>query len=135
MYVRVCRWVYYSSGSDDEITLRENHNAFHRIWFRPRVMVNVKEIDMSTTILGHKCSMCVIAPRHTPLPFCCAVALGASCWVVGVVVVVGGVGMPFSAFLSAFLGHIGYALKQASTKHQARRVGDTHDARCMTYRC
>ena len=32
---RVCPeqgWVYYSSGSDDEITLRENHNAFHRIW-------------------------------------------------------------------------------------------------------
>jgi len=50
-------WVYYSSGSDDEITLRENHNAFHRLWMRPRVMVNVKEIDMSCTILGHKCSM------------------------------------------------------------------------------
>ena len=27
-------WVYYSSGADDEITLRENHNAFHRIWMR-----------------------------------------------------------------------------------------------------
>lgn len=57
---RVCPeqgWVYYSSGADDEITLRENHNAFHRIWFKPRVMVNVKEIDMSTTILGHKTSM------------------------------------------------------------------------------
>jgi hypothetical protein len=25
-------WAYYSSGADDEITLRENHNAFHRIW-------------------------------------------------------------------------------------------------------
>lgn len=50
-------WVYYSSGSDDEITLRENHNAFHRLWLKPRVMVNVKEIDMSTTILGHKVSM------------------------------------------------------------------------------
>ena len=23
-------WAYYSSGGDDEITLRENHNAFHR---------------------------------------------------------------------------------------------------------
>ena len=50
-------WVYYSSGADDEITLRENHNAFHRIWMKPRVMVNVKEIDMTTTILGHKCAM------------------------------------------------------------------------------
>ena len=23
-------WAYYSSGADDEITLRENHNAFQR---------------------------------------------------------------------------------------------------------
>jgi L-lactate dehydrogenase (cytochrome) len=47
-------WAYYSSGADDEITLRENHSAFHRLWLRPRVMVNVKTIDMRTTILGHK---------------------------------------------------------------------------------
>jgi hypothetical protein len=26
-------WAYYSSGGDDEITLRENHNAFHRCSF------------------------------------------------------------------------------------------------------
>ncbi|KAI9301928.1 FMN-dependent dehydrogenase-domain-containing protein [Cunninghamella echinulata] len=45
-------WAYYSSGSDDEITMRENHNAFHRIWLRPRILVNVKEIDMSTSMLG-----------------------------------------------------------------------------------
>ena len=32
-------WVYYSSGSDDEITLRENHSAFHRLWLRPRILV------------------------------------------------------------------------------------------------
>lgn len=50
-------WVYYSSGADDEITLRENHNAFHRIWFRPRVLVNVRDVDMRTTILGHEVSM------------------------------------------------------------------------------
>eukprot|EP00040_Diaphanoeca_grandis_P026864 m.151424 g.151424 ORF g.151424 m.151424 type:complete len:812 (-) comp30759_c4_seq2:133-2568(-) len=50
-------WVYYSSGADDEITLRENHNAFHRIWMKPRVMINVKEINMKQTILGHECEM------------------------------------------------------------------------------
>lgn len=33
-------WDYYSSGCDDEITLRENHDAFHRIWFKPRVLVD-----------------------------------------------------------------------------------------------
>ncbi|KAG6292793.1 hypothetical protein E4U09_003271 [Claviceps aff. purpurea] len=50
-------WGYYSSGADDEITMRENHNAFHRIWFRPRVLVNVENIDLSTTMLETKCSI------------------------------------------------------------------------------
>ncbi|KAL2015917.1 hypothetical protein VTK56DRAFT_4531 [Thermocarpiscus australiensis] len=45
-------WGYYSSAADDEITLRENHSAFHRIWFRPRVLVNVEKVDFSTTMLG-----------------------------------------------------------------------------------
>ncbi|KAF3901936.1 hypothetical protein ABW21_db0208111 [Orbilia brochopaga] len=50
-------WAYYSSGADDEITLRENHSAFHRIWFRPRILVDVEKIDMSTTMLGTKTSI------------------------------------------------------------------------------
>ncbi|KAI0038703.1 FMN-linked oxidoreductase, partial [Auriscalpium vulgare] len=50
-------WAYYSSASDDEITNRENHAAFHRIWFRPRVMRDMTEVDWSTRILGHKSSM------------------------------------------------------------------------------
>ena len=45
-------WGYYSSGADDEITLRENHTAFQRVWFKPRVLVNVKEVDISSKILG-----------------------------------------------------------------------------------
>ncbi|CAO3686537.1 hypothetical protein G6F70_003853 [Rhizopus microsporus] len=49
-------WAYYSSGADDEITMRENHNAYHRIWFKPRVMVNVKDVDPSTTMLGTRVS-------------------------------------------------------------------------------
>ncbi|OZJ05743.1 hypothetical protein BZG36_01288 [Bifiguratus adelaidae] len=49
-------WAYYSSGADDEITMRENHNAFHRIWLRPRILVNVADIDMSATMLGTKTS-------------------------------------------------------------------------------
>ncbi|KAI6714097.1 hypothetical protein JHW43_003414 [Diplocarpon mali] len=47
-------WAYYSSGADDEITMRENHSAFHKIWFRPRVLVDVEKIDFSTTMLGTK---------------------------------------------------------------------------------
>ncbi|KAF2771525.1 hypothetical protein EJ03DRAFT_388274 [Teratosphaeria nubilosa] len=50
-------WAYYSSGADDEITMRENHSAFHRIWFRPRILQNVETIDLSTTMLGTKVSI------------------------------------------------------------------------------
>jgi L-lactate dehydrogenase (cytochrome) len=37
--------------------MRENHSAFHRIWFRPQILVNVETIDFSTTMLGTKCSI------------------------------------------------------------------------------
>jgi hypothetical protein len=47
-------WDYYSSGADDEITLRENHSAFQRIWLRPRVLVDVSKIDTTTSFLGTK---------------------------------------------------------------------------------
>ncbi|KAJ3925390.1 MAG: FMN-dependent dehydrogenase-domain-containing protein [Lentinula lateritia] len=50
-------WAYYSSAADDEITIRENHAAYHRIWFRPRIMRDVTSVDFSSTILGHKTSM------------------------------------------------------------------------------
>ncbi|KAL2120610.1 hypothetical protein VTJ04DRAFT_4637 [Mycothermus thermophilus] len=50
-------WGYYSSAADDEITLRENHTAFHRIWFRPRVLIDVEHVDMTTTMLGTPCSI------------------------------------------------------------------------------
>ncbi|KAF2232485.1 hypothetical protein EV356DRAFT_450098 [Viridothelium virens] len=50
-------WAYYSSGADDEITMRENHSAFHKIWFRPRILQNVKDIDFSTSMLGTKVDM------------------------------------------------------------------------------
>src|SRR5271163_4196476 len=50
-------WAYYSSGADDEITLRENHNAFQRIWFRPKILINVEHVDYRTTMLGTPVSM------------------------------------------------------------------------------
>lgn len=50
-------WAYYSSAADDEITIRENHNAFQRIWFRPRILRNVEKVDWSHSILGHKTSL------------------------------------------------------------------------------
>ncbi|ODV91799.1 hypothetical protein CANCADRAFT_75807 [Tortispora caseinolytica NRRL Y-17796] len=50
-------WAYYSSGADDEITLRENHAAFHRVWFRPRILIDVAKIDLSTSMFGTKVQM------------------------------------------------------------------------------
>jgi L-lactate dehydrogenase (cytochrome) len=44
-------WAYYSSGAEDEISLRDNRAAFQRIWLRPRVLVNVKEVDPSVRLL------------------------------------------------------------------------------------
>ncbi|KAJ0388337.1 hypothetical protein COL922a_000600 [Colletotrichum nupharicola] len=50
-------WGYYSSAADDEITLRENHSAFHRIWFRPQILVDVEKVNFSTTMFGAKVDM------------------------------------------------------------------------------
>ncbi|KAF4563210.1 Cytochrome b2, mitochondrial precursor [Pleurotus pulmonarius] len=50
-------WAYYSSASDDEITIRENRAAFQRVWFRPRILRDVTSVDWSTTILGQKSSL------------------------------------------------------------------------------
>ncbi|KAG7661791.1 uncharacterized protein J8A68_004680 [[Candida] subhashii] len=49
-------WAYYSSAADDEITIRNNHLGYQRIMFRPRVMVDVSNVDISTTMLGTKVS-------------------------------------------------------------------------------
>lgn len=43
---------YYDGGSNDEVTLRENVEAFSRITIYPRVFRGVGQRDMHTTILG-----------------------------------------------------------------------------------
>ncbi|KZT74752.1 hypothetical protein DAEQUDRAFT_719932 [Daedalea quercina L-15889] len=48
---------YYASGADDELTKRENANAFSRFFFRPRVMRPISKVDTSTTILGFKSTL------------------------------------------------------------------------------
>ncbi|CAN1141303.1 Glycolate oxidase 3 [Linum perenne] len=54
---------YYASGAEDQWTLKENRNAFSRILFRPRILVDVSKIDMTTTVLGFNVSMPImIAP-------------------------------------------------------------------------
>nr|CAD1841556.1 unnamed protein product [Ananas comosus var. bracteatus] len=54
---------YYASGAEDQWTLQENREAFSRILFRPRILIDVSNIDMTTTVLGFKISMPImIAP-------------------------------------------------------------------------
>ncbi|KAL8129504.1 hypothetical protein V2J09_018659 [Rumex salicifolius] len=54
---------YYSSGAEDQWSLKENRNAFSRILFRPRILIDVSHINMDTTVLGFKVSMPImIAP-------------------------------------------------------------------------
>lgn len=45
-------WAFYSSAATDLITRDANKSYFDRIWFRPRVLRNVREVDTRTTILG-----------------------------------------------------------------------------------
>nr|VDD46480.1 unnamed protein product [Brassica oleracea] len=54
---------FYSGGAEDQHTLKENVEAFTRIMFRPRVLVDVSKIDTSTRILGYPISSPImIAP-------------------------------------------------------------------------
>ncbi|XP_065868385.1 peroxisomal (S)-2-hydroxyacid oxidase GLO4-like [Euphorbia lathyris] len=47
---------YYAGGAEDQHTLKENLEAFFRIIIRPRILVDVSRIDMSTSVLGYKIS-------------------------------------------------------------------------------
>jgi len=43
---------YVSGGAGDELTLRDNIQAFDRLRLHPRVLVDVSELDTRTTVLG-----------------------------------------------------------------------------------
>ena len=54
---------YMASGIDDEVTLRANREGFLKFQLRPRRLVDVSKVDMSTGILGVKyASPIVLAP-------------------------------------------------------------------------
>ena len=54
---------YYSSGAWDEVTLQDNRAAFERIKLRPRMLVDVSDRNLSTSILGQPLQMpLLIAP-------------------------------------------------------------------------
>ena len=43
---------YYAGAAGDERTLEANRRGFDRLVFRPRMLVGVDHVDMSTTLLG-----------------------------------------------------------------------------------
>lgn len=53
-------WAYFASGSLDEVTLQANRRAFERYQLRPRALIDVSSIDMSTSILGTPVKMPIL---------------------------------------------------------------------------
>ena len=49
-------WEYINSGSADEITLRWNREALIRIRLKPRVMVDVSQVDTRIKLFGQEMS-------------------------------------------------------------------------------
>ena len=47
-------WDYLTGGADTETTLLRNRQGLESIAFRPRVLRNVKEIDLTATFMGDK---------------------------------------------------------------------------------
>ena len=47
-------WDYLVGGADSETSMRRNRLAFDKWGFIPRVLVDVSQIDTSTTLLGHR---------------------------------------------------------------------------------
>lgn len=54
---------YYAGGAGDEVTLRDNVEAYRRWQLRPRLLVDVEACTTATTVLGHEVSMpLLVAP-------------------------------------------------------------------------
>ncbi len=75
-------WDYYQGGSDDEVTVRANRQAFERLQLRPRILMEDIEHDLHTIVLGDAVNFPVlVAPSafhglvHTDAE--CATARGA----------------------------------------------------------
>lgn len=55
-------YAFYSTAATDCWTRDANERMLKRVWFRPRVMKNVANIDTSTTVMG--------IPMKMPLFIC-----------------------------------------------------------------
>jgi len=59
---------YYNSGAGDEMTLRDNRAAFERVKLRPRMLVDVSAINLSTSVLGQPLQLPLLL---APMAFQC----------------------------------------------------------------
>ena len=50
-------WAFYSSAATDLHTHRLNSSIYSRIWLRPRILRNVRDVSTSSTILGFPTSL------------------------------------------------------------------------------
>lgn len=49
---------YFNQGADEELTLKLNKDSFNSLYLlRPRLMRNVQDVDISTTVFGDKIAM------------------------------------------------------------------------------
>ena len=51
---------YFAGGAGDEVTLRENVDAFRRLTLRPRVLVDVTNVSTATSVLGTEIALPVL---------------------------------------------------------------------------
>jgi 4-hydroxymandelate oxidase len=49
-------WAYIQGGAGEEWTMKANREAFHRRTLRPRVLVDVENLELGTTMLGTEVS-------------------------------------------------------------------------------
>ena len=45
-------WAFYSSAATDLVTAKANESFFDRIWWRPRVLTDVRKVDTTVKIQG-----------------------------------------------------------------------------------
>ena len=50
-------WAFYSSADTDCLTRDRNKSFFGRIWFRPRLLRDIRNVNTSTRILGHEAGL------------------------------------------------------------------------------
>ncbi|KAL8726405.1 MAG: hypothetical protein Q9181_006060 [Wetmoreana brouardii] len=57
-------WAFYSSAATDLVTHKANRTFFDRIWFRPRILRDIKTRDTSARIMGHEVDLPVMVSTN-----------------------------------------------------------------------